>query len=108
MILKWKCIKCNIDYPIKYLDNNKGKCYLCNKEKEVVKEIEIVEEINKPSVTENKIKDSKIKVYTSSYLNHTLKMNLNSIKNERWCIKVNDWYILHNDIIEEYKNRYLL
>ena len=43
-------------------------------------------------------------LYTSSYMNNKLKINLNSIKNETCCVKVWDLYILHTDIINQFKN----
>ena len=42
-------------------------------------------------------------LYTASELNHKLKKNYNSIKNEKICIKYWDRYILHSDIIEQFK-----
>ena len=43
-------------------------------------------------------------LYTASYLNNKLKKDFNSIKNETCCVKVWDLYILHTDIINQFKN----
>ena len=47
-------------------------------------------------------------LYTASYLTNKLNKNYNSVINEKICIKVWDKYILHEDIINKFKNDYLL
>jgi hypothetical protein len=44
-----------------------------------------------------------LQMYTANELNKKLNKNLNSIKNEKICIKYWDRYILHSDIIEQFK-----
>ena len=66
--------------------------------KKVIKK-EVV--VNKEVITWDTI--NWLPLYTSSYLNHVKKLNLNSIKQEKCCIKYWDKYILHSDIIEQFK-----
>jgi hypothetical protein len=123
-----KCNKCNREYVW-------FKCYNCLdsdldfdnewKEKDIKKNIEkvniIIRKIEEKKIIKKEIKEIKeikdiskienklynwLKVYTKSYINHKFKYNLNSIKNETNCIKVEWWYILHSDIIENYKINY--
>ena len=49
-----------------------------------------------------------IKLYTASYLNNKLNININSIKKQTSCIKYKWKYLLHKDIIQKFKNDYLL
>lgn len=44
-----------------------------------------------------------VKLYTANELNKKFKKDYNSIKNEKICIKYWDRYILHSDIIEQFK-----
>lgn len=66
--------------------------------KKVIKK-EVV--VNKEVITWDTI--NWLPLYTSGYLNHVKKLNLNSIKQEKCCIKYWDKYILHSDIIEQFK-----
>lgn len=119
-----KCNKCNREYIW-------FKCYNCKDEEEVkevkviIKKVEekkiIVKEkllIKKEEKDISKIWDKLyntyniyntyntynwLQIYSSSYLNNKMNKDLNSIKNERICIKVEWWYILHSDIIEQFK-----
>lgn len=45
-----------------------------------------------------------VPMHTASYLNNKLKKNLNSIKNQTCCIEYKWKYILHEDIINQFKN----
>lgn len=86
------------------------------KQEEVKQIIQPKKEITPLLITKEKINKEVIQttntnhwleLYTLSYLNHKLNKDLNSIKNERCCIKVWDKYILHSDIINKFKEDYL-
>lgn len=105
-----KCPKCLREYfwficPNRCEENKETKI-------DIPKVIKNVKE-KKPDIKKEVIKKEDIDnnldtiywlpVYTSGYLNHTMKINLNSIKQEKICIKVWDKYILHDDIINKFK-----
>lgn len=104
-----KCNKCGREFMWFICPNG------CNENKvEIPKIIKQVKEI-KPDIIKKVIKKEVnseninidmfewLNLYTASYLNNTLKKNLNSIKQEKICIKVWDKYILHEDIINKFK-----
>ena len=76
------------------------------KEEKIVPEI--VEAKKEPKVKQVVTKEVTntfkwLPLYTASHLHNKLKINLNSIKNETCCIKVWDNYILHTNIITQFK-----
>lgn len=96
MIFK-ECVKCWSKISQRLFDANKWTCNFCLRW-----EVKIEEK-----VCEEVYHDFKwFKLYTSSHLNNKLNINLNSIKNEKCCIKYWDKYILHSDIIEWFKKNY--
>ena len=107
-----KCNKCGRNF-MWFICPNK-----CEENKDIKKEIpKIIKEVKeiKPDIIKKVIKQEVnceiinwdtfkwLKLYTASYLNHKLNKDLNSIKQERICIKYWDKYILHSDIIEQFK-----
>ena len=111
----WKfknCDKCKRDFIWLFCPNR------CEENKEtkidIPKVIKNVKEI-KPDIIKNVVKQEMVEwdtfewlnLYTASYLNNKLKKDYNSIKQEKICIKVWDKYILHEDIINKFKNDYL-
>lgn len=105
-----KCNKCGRDFiwficPNKCEENKEAKIDIPKVIKKVKeKKPDIKKEIIKREVIDNNLDTIHwLPLYTSSYLNHTMKINLNSIKNEKICIKYWDRYILHSDIIEQFK-----
>jgi len=103
--IKWNCKVCGIEYPQKYLDNNNWCCYKCKDIKEEV--IKPEEDIIVIQQEESSESFHGLPLYTSSYLHNKLKINLNSIKKETCCVKVWDKYILHTDIIFQFKKKTL-
>ncbi len=105
----WVCPKCLYPYST-------FTCMRCSttEKVEIPKIIKQVKEI-KLDITKKVINKEIIELetfewlnlYTASYLNHKLNKDLNSIKQEKICIKVWDKYILHEDIINKFKNDYL-
>ena len=109
-----KCNKCLREY-IWYKCPN-----WCNEITEEIKPKEIIKQIvTKPEVKlqekvtivkpKEVIKTSEdlinwLPLYKSNYLNKVLKKNLNSIKNQTCCIEYKWKYILHEDIINQFKN----
>lgn len=105
-----KCNKCEREYSWFFCPNR------CDEKKEtkidihkVIKKVkekqpDIKKKVDKKEVINNSLDTINwLPLYTSSYLNNTMKINLNSIKNEKCCIKVWDKYILHEDIINKFK-----
>lgn len=102
-----KCNKCGREFMWFICPN------WCNEIKvEIPKIIKQAKEIKQDIIKNKKIIKKEIvnvdmfgwlNLYTISYLNNTLKKNLNSIKQEKICIKVWDKYILHEDIINKFK-----
>lgn len=103
-----KCNKCGRDF-MWFICPNK-----CEENKDIKKEIpKIIKEVKevKQDIIKKVIKQEIVewdtfewlKLYTASYLNHKLNKDLNSIKQEKICIKVWDKYILHEDIINKFK-----
>lgn len=99
-MVKWKmwvCNKCWEETLLWFLVINKGTCNKCKDNK--VEEIkEVKEEVQETSWT-----FKWLPIYSMSYLHNKLKKNLNSIKNEKICVSVPWWYILHEDIINQFK-----
>lgn len=105
-----KCPKCLREYswfvcPNRCDENKETKIDIPKVIKKVKeKKQDIKKEIIKKEVIDNNLDTIHwLPLYTASYLNNTLKKNLNSIKNEKICIKYWDKYILHSDIIEQFK-----
>lgn len=104
----WVCDKCWYSYST-------FTCMRCSttEKVEIPKIIKQVKEI-KPDIIKKVIKEEVnneninrdmfewLNLYTASYLNHKLNKDLNSIKQEKICIKVWDKYILHEDIINKF------
>jgi hypothetical protein len=92
-----KCNKCSREYMWFSCPN------WCDSITETIKQ-------DNPVIKETKTNNSSshwLELYTSSYLNHKLHKDLNSIKHEKCCIKVWDKYILHTDIINKFKQDHL-
>ena len=112
MILK-TCDKCWGKISERLYDTNQGICNYCKQEpkpkpiepKPIIKKEPKVKQVVTKEVT-NTFKW--LPLYTASHLNHNLKINLNSIKNETCCIKVWDNYILHTNIITQFKEENFL
>lgn len=103
-----KCNKCGRDF-MWFICPNK-----CEENKDIKKEIpKIIKEVKevKQDIIKKVVKQEIVeldtfewlKLYTASYLNHKLNKDLNSIKQEKICIKVLNKYILHEDIINKFK-----
>ena len=99
-----KCTKCLREYSTMYCTN----CWVEETKQEVIKqEPKVIK--SKPVKKEVTINHSNwdlinwLPLYTASYLNNKKHINLNSIKNEIVCIKYWDKYILHSDIIDQFK-----
>ena len=106
MILK-SCDKCWAKISERLYDANKGICNYCKQEPKPVEKPTIKKEPKIPAKPKEVVSKETFKwlpLYTSSYMNNKLKINLNSIKNETCCVKVWDLYILHTDIINQFKN----
>lgn len=103
MILK-NCDKCRSIISERLYQLNNWICNNCKntntKNVEVIKEIEVTKSIEVTSQD----KYNWLPVYTSSYLHNKLNINLNSIKNQKVCVKYKDKYILHEDIINQFKD----
>ena len=113
----WICSKCWYSYST-------FSCMRCStsetKQEEVKQIVQPKKEITKLLITKEKINKEVIQpkqisntnhwleLHTASYLHNNLKKNLNSIKQEKICIKVWDKYILHSDIIEKFKKDYFV
>ncbi len=93
-----RCNKCNSKIAVRVYEDNNWICNYCKDKKVVEKEItnKVIE------TTEEKY--NWLQLYTVSYLHNNLKKNLNSIKQEKICIKYKDKYILHEDIIKQFKD----
>ena len=110
MIFK-NCDKCWAKISERLYNVTKGICNNCKQEPKPVEKPTIKKETKPktPKVVKPKENVSTetfkwLPLYTSSYMNNKLKINLNSIKNETCCVKVWDLYILHTDIINQFKN----
>ena len=101
-MVKWKlwvCNKCWEETLLWILLLNNGKCNKCKELSEEIKEVEVVKkEVQETSWTYNWLP-----IYSASYLNKKLHKDYNSIKSEKICVKVKWWYILHEDIIQSFK-----
>ena len=109
MILK-NCDKCWGKISERLYQLNQGLCYICKQEpkptpKPIIKKEPKVKQVVTKEVT-NTFKW--LPLYTASHLHNKLKINLNSIKNETCCIKVWDNYILHTDIVTQFKEENFL
>ena len=96
MILK-NCNKCKCKISERLYEVNNWICNTCKNIPQEVKVKEVKVETSWDTY-------NWLPLYTASYLTHELKKNYNSIKNEKICIKYKDKYILHSDIIEQFKN----
>lgn len=113
-----KCSKCNREYSL-------FSCPYCTEESKptetkVVKDKEVVKKIDKETIKVNSEKPKlattdnfinwlqynfvfNLQSYTASELNHKFWKNLNSIKSEKICIEYEWRYILHEDIINQFR-----
>lgn len=108
---KWNCNNCWVEVLQWILIKNNWLCNTCNLQKDNSK---VSDHIKWWEVKIKRVKDKEIKVswdtynwlplYTINYLNKSMKKDYNSIKDEKICIKYKDKYILHSDIIEQFKN----
>ena len=98
-VKKWECKNCRWEFLQWILLKNNwfcNNCYQLPKENKIIKPKEEV-----------KTSDDFINwlpLYSLSYLNNKLKKNLNSIKKQTCCIEYKWKYILHEDIINQFKN----
>lgn len=118
-----KCGKCNREYSL-------YSCPYCTEEikpteTKVVKAKEVVKKVttnsSKVNTTYTKVNSEKPKLvitweniinwipsYTASELNHKFWKNLNSVKSEKICIEYEWRYILHEDIINKFRESLII
>lgn len=111
MILK-NCDKCWAKISERLYDTNQGICNYCKQEPKPTPKPTIKKEpkVKVPTIKETVTTETFkwLPLYTASYLNNKLKKDFNSIKNETCCVKVWDNYILHTDIINQFKEQNFL
>ena len=118
-IKKWECKNCRWEFLQWILLKNNwfcNNCYQLPKENKIIKPKEVLEtsedfiiwidkwipEWDSCSMQTRIIFN--IPMYTASILTHKHKKNYNSIKNQKICIEYKWKYILHEDIINQFKN----
>ncbi len=96
----WECKNCGKETLLWFLISGNWLCKTCFNSKE--------EEISKPQTTKAWIDKwdvctiNWLPIYTSSYLNNKMNINLNSIKKQTCCVEYKWRYILHCDIIKQF------
>jgi len=101
-IKEWNCSNCWVKVLKWILIINKWLCNECKNNKVINEDVKIIED--KDVEIETSDTYNWLQLYTSSYLTHKLKKNYNSIKEEKICIKYKDKYILHYDIIKQFRD----
>ena len=109
-----KCNKCLREYIWYKCPNWCNEITEEIKPKEIIKQIVTIAEVKPKEIVtivkpKEVIKTSEdfinwLPLYSISYLNNKLNKDYNSIKNQKICIEYKWKYILHEDIINQFKN----
>lgn len=101
-----KCPECWVETTL-WIIKTFWKCLVCKNKEPVIEEVKVIKSKEVKSKQNVEVTDwdmiNWLPLYTSYYLNHKLHINLNSIKKQTCCILYQWKYILHKDIINQFK-----